>query len=82
MRPWLFFIGDVGVPAYWALLMIGFMVAIYLSWRMARQAGIDTNRILDLNLIILLCCDRSIRIMPSIACLKLRILSEKENGPG
>jgi phosphatidylglycerol:prolipoprotein diacylglycerol transferase len=54
MRPWLFFIGDLGVPSYWALLMIGFMAAIYLSWRMARRGGIDTNRILDLNLIILL----------------------------
>ncbi len=54
MRPWLFFIGDVGVPAYWALLMIGFMAAIYLSWRMAPRAGVDANRILDLNLIVLL----------------------------
>ena len=63
MRPWLFFIGDVGVPAYWALLMIGFMAAIYLSWRMARRAGIDTNRILDLNLIILLCGVVGARIM-------------------
>jgi len=63
MRPWLFFIGDVGVPAYWALLMIGFMAAIYLSWRMARRAGIDANRILDLNLIILLCGVVGARIM-------------------
>lgn len=63
MRPWLFFVGDVGVPAYWALLMIGFMAAIYLSWRMARRAGIDTSRILDLNLIILLCGVFGARLM-------------------
>lgn len=63
MRPWLFFIGDVGVPAYWALLMIGFIAAIYLSWRMARRAGIDANRILDLNLIILLCGVVGARLM-------------------
>lgn len=63
MRPWLFFIGDVGVPSYWALLMIGFMAAIYLSWRMARRAGIDTDRILDLNLIILLCGVFGARLM-------------------
>ena len=63
MRPWLFFIGDVGVPAYWALLMIGFIAAIYLSWRMARRAGIDANRILDLNLIILLCGVIGARLM-------------------
>jgi phosphatidylglycerol:prolipoprotein diacylglycerol transferase len=63
MRPWLFFIGDLGVPAYWALLMIGFMAAFYLSWWMARRAGIDGNRILDLNLIILLCGVLGARLM-------------------
>jgi len=63
MRPWLFFVGDVGVPSYWALLMIGFMAAIYLSWKMARRAGIDANRILDLNLIILVCGVVGARLM-------------------
>jgi phosphatidylglycerol:prolipoprotein diacylglycerol transferase len=63
MRPWLFFIGDLGVPAYWALLMIGFMAAFYLSWWMARRARIDGNRILDLNLIILLCGVLGARLM-------------------
>ena len=63
MRPWLFFIGDVGVPSYWALLMIGFMAAIYLSWKMARRAGVDGNRMLDLNLIILVCGVVGARLM-------------------
>lgn len=63
MRPWLFFIGDLGVPAYWVLLMIGFMAAIYLSWRMARRAGIDGNRILDLNLLVLFCGVLGARLM-------------------
>lgn len=53
MRPWLFTVGDFGVPAYWALVMIGFTAAFYLAWREARHDGIDPNRMLDLCLIAL-----------------------------
>ncbi len=53
MRPWLFHIGDIGVPAYWAMTLTGFIAAVYLSFRLARRAGIDPRLILDLDLILL-----------------------------
>ncbi|HUU01076.1 MAG TPA: prolipoprotein diacylglyceryl transferase [Myxococcota bacterium] len=53
MRPWLFHIGDVGVPAYWAMTLSGFVAAVYMSFRLARRAGIDPRQILDLDLILL-----------------------------
>ena len=28
MRPWLFHIGDVGIPSYWAFLLIGLIAAV------------------------------------------------------
>lgn len=54
MRPWLFHIGDIGVPAYWTMTLTGFIAAVYMSYRLARRAGIDPRKILDLDLILLL----------------------------
>jgi phosphatidylglycerol---prolipoprotein diacylglyceryl transferase len=67
MRPWLFFIGDTGIPSYWALLMIGFMAAIYYSWREARRDGIDANAMLDFDLIVLLSGVVGARLMHVLA---------------
>jgi phosphatidylglycerol---prolipoprotein diacylglyceryl transferase len=53
MRPWLFNIGDFGVPAYWAMTLTGLIAAVYLSFHLARRAGIDPRQILDLDLILL-----------------------------
>jgi len=54
MRPWLFHIGDFGVPSYWALLMIGFMAAIYLCFREAKHDKLESKHLLDLNLLMLI----------------------------
>ncbi len=54
MRPWLFTVGDTGIPSYWAMLMIGFCAAFYMAWREARHDGLDPNRMLDLSLLMLL----------------------------
>jgi phosphatidylglycerol:prolipoprotein diacylglycerol transferase len=67
MRPWLFFIGDTGIPSYWALLMIGFMAAIWLAWREARRDGLDPNRLLDLALVVLLVGVIGARLMHVLA---------------
>jgi phosphatidylglycerol---prolipoprotein diacylglyceryl transferase len=67
MRPDLFFIGDIGIPSYWALLMIGFMAAIYFSWREARHDRLDPNRILDLDLIVLFVGVLGARLMHVLA---------------
>jgi phosphatidylglycerol:prolipoprotein diacylglycerol transferase len=63
MRPWLFAIGDFRVPGYWALLMIGLMLAFYLGWREARRDGMDGNRFIDLCLIMLLAGVLGARLM-------------------
>lgn len=67
MRPWLFTIGDIGVPSYWALLMIGFSAAFYLAWKEARRDGLDPNRVLDLCLVILIAGIVGARLMHVLA---------------
>lgn len=47
-------LGEVVFPAYFTLLTIGFAFAIVLSSREARRLGIDANKIVDLNLYMLL----------------------------
>lgn len=49
-----FIIFGIDFPAYFTLLMIGFMVGIYVAWRLAPSAGIDPNRILDLGILLVL----------------------------
>jgi len=51
MRPWLFHAGDIGVPSYWAMLMIGMSAAVYFSFREARRDGLDPNPLLDVSLV-------------------------------
>jgi phosphatidylglycerol---prolipoprotein diacylglyceryl transferase len=43
-------IGEVTFPAYFTLLTIGFSCAILLTWREARRLEIDPNKIIDINL--------------------------------
>lgn len=55
MRPTLFsfelpLLGRVTLPAYFALLAIGFACALLLTWRDARRQGIDAGRVVDVNL--------------------------------
>jgi len=67
VRPWLFAFGELRVPSYWALLMIGLMAAFYLSWREARRDGMDGNRFLDLCLLLLLSGILGARLMHILA---------------
>jgi phosphatidylglycerol:prolipoprotein diacylglycerol transferase len=67
MRPWLFAVGDIRVPAYWALLMIGLMAACYLAWREARRDGLPGDRFIDLCLFVLLAGLVGARLMHILA---------------
>jgi phosphatidylglycerol---prolipoprotein diacylglyceryl transferase len=55
MKPILFsfklpLLGDVVFPAYFTLLTLGFACAILLTWRDARRLRIDPDKIIDINL--------------------------------
>ncbi len=67
MRPWLFTVGDLGVPSYWALLMIGFCAATYLAWRETRREKIDAGRLMDLCLVVLVAGIVGARLMHVLA---------------
>jgi phosphatidylglycerol:prolipoprotein diacylglycerol transferase len=54
MHPWLFHIGDFGIPSYWVFFVLGFSAAVFLAWRKASQEEIAPNKILDLSLLIIL----------------------------
>jgi phosphatidylglycerol:prolipoprotein diacylglycerol transferase len=43
-------VGDVVFPAYFTLLTVGFSCAILLTWREAKRLEIDPNKIIDINL--------------------------------
>ena len=47
-------LGTVGVPSYFALLTLGFALAIILAYRDARRVDIDPNKIIDLSLYIII----------------------------
>jgi phosphatidylglycerol:prolipoprotein diacylglycerol transferase len=49
-----FVIFGIDFPSYFTLLMVGFMVGIYVGWRMAPKIGVDPNRILDLGILLVL----------------------------
>lgn len=49
-----FTILGIDFPAYFTLLMVGFMAGIYVAWRLAPKAGIDPNRILDLGILLVI----------------------------
>lgn len=45
--PWL---GHLTLPSYFTMLMIGFILASYITWREARRVGVDPEYIIDLAL--------------------------------
>ncbi|MFT5429737.1 MAG: phosphatidylglycerol:prolipoprotein diacylglycerol transferase [Myxococcota bacterium] len=49
-----FVIFGIDFPAYFTLLMIGFMAGIYITWRHAPAVGIDPNRILDFGILVVI----------------------------
>lgn len=53
MHPWLIRAGPLSLPSYFALLMVGFLLAIWLARREARRAGMDPTRIIDLGILML-----------------------------
>ncbi len=48
-----FDIGPMDFPAYFTLLTVGFMAAIWLAWREAPGVGVDQNALLDTALVAL-----------------------------
>lgn len=48
-----FELGPLTFPAYFTLLTVGFMLAIWLAWREAPGVGVDQNQLLDVALIAL-----------------------------
>ena len=67
MRPFLFQLGDTGIPTYWVLAVIGFSAAIYFVWKEARREGLDPNPILDLCLVLIVCAVVGARLMHVLA---------------
>ena len=63
MRPWIFKIGEVGLPSYYTLLMLGFLAAIVLGWRECRRTGIDPSLWLDLCIVIVIAGIAGSRLM-------------------
>ena len=49
-----FELGPLSFPAYFTLLTIGFMAAIWLAWREGGKMGIDQDSLLDLGLVALI----------------------------
>jgi len=48
-----FELGPLEFPAYFTLLTVGFMLAIWLGWRESPRVGVDQNQLLDLALLVL-----------------------------
>lgn len=49
-----FVILGIEFPAYFTLLMVGFMAGIWSGWKYAPREGIDPNKILDLGILLVL----------------------------
>jgi len=62
-----FHLGPIDLPAYFTLLMVGFMVAIYIGWRESLRVGIDPDKMLDLALYMLIFGIIGARILHVIA---------------
>jgi phosphatidylglycerol---prolipoprotein diacylglyceryl transferase len=63
MRPWLFTLGDTGVPSYWVLMAVGFCAAIAFVYRGARRDNLPQRAVLDLCLIVIVCGVVGARLM-------------------
>ena len=51
MRPFLFHIGDLGVPSFFFMIMIGALAATFFAAHMARREGADPVAMLDFGII-------------------------------
>jgi phosphatidylglycerol:prolipoprotein diacylglycerol transferase len=51
MRPFLFHIGDVGVPSFFFMIMIGALAATFFAAHMAKREGADPLAMLDFGII-------------------------------
>ena len=49
-----FELGPLSFPAYFTLLMIGFLVAIHLAVSQCDRVGVDRNRMLDMSILVIL----------------------------
>jgi phosphatidylglycerol:prolipoprotein diacylglycerol transferase len=67
MKPTLFEVFGETVPAYFAMLMVGFGLAIYLAQRQARRMKLDHDTMIDLGLFALLWGVIGARILHVIA---------------
>lgn len=53
MRPWLLYIGELRVPTYFFMLMLGFGLASGLLAREARREGLSERKVLDLAILLI-----------------------------
>ncbi len=53
MRPWLIYIGELRVPTYFFMLMLGFALASGLLTREARREGLSERKVLDLTMLLI-----------------------------
>jgi phosphatidylglycerol:prolipoprotein diacylglycerol transferase len=67
VRPFLFTIGDFGIPSYWILVLVGAMIALWFAWREEGRAGISAGNILELGLVAMLAGLVGARGMAAIA---------------
>lgn len=55
MRPMLFHIGPVGVPAFFLMIMIGTLAATFYGYRLAKRDGADPVVMLDFGIVGIIC---------------------------
>jgi phosphatidylglycerol---prolipoprotein diacylglyceryl transferase len=67
MRPWLFKFGEIGLPSYYTLLMLGFLAATILGWRECRRTGLDAGLFLDMCILIVIAGVFGARLMHVLA---------------
>lgn len=55
MRPMLFHLGPVGVPAFFLMIMIGTLAATFYGYRLAKREGADPVVMLDFGIVGIIC---------------------------
>ncbi len=60
-------LGRVAFPGYITMLGVGFALALLITWRDARRQGINPDRIIDLNLYLVICGVLGARLMHILA---------------